>query len=1060
MKDYAERLVTFNEVSPTFFVGLGGSGSDVVNRIAKKLQSRWNWHTLDELIHFFAFDTNTHDLSKQDAIPRENRILISDFDKRAYIDQKRGKDYQDEDEFLTQWVHDWYQFRGTRGAGAGQIRIESRLSLYYQLEQDRGRILQRLTSAMNTARHHDNPYRKNEPPHFNVFVYGSVAGGTGSGSFLPIAYLLKELVRQQGWIPKVYGTIILPSLFLNDVPGALHRDINANGYAALKELEHLMKLGAEGAATSVEFHCNPNNPHAPHVKDKPYDFVYLADKPTTFEIDAYKNAIADAAYLLLYSPILGAQASDYDNYEKHQKGLVSGYTVYYGSNGCSLLILPDEDILEYCALRYASKAMGDYLLFRKSAGDDVDFSINFQDPKFQRMSRQAQADAIDQSFVQFVEYQSRREVEDEIEGGPYGMVASLSTPTGSNLLTEFENTAEAFAAQLAEAIELPTVSATDIQEANIKIDQEVNDLRNEVNGSRTRVRGIWDAARQEIRAGLLMRNFFGTHQATPYAQRFFLIRVKDRLRQQIDELSSKMDGMKGEVDLAGDEVTTQVKEWRDRLNETAKWTMMERVKRSNEDFVHARSGFVQYFNGTLVDGNRALIVDDFKQQWLREVLEHVEKRLESFRSVSIRAIDAIQAIDAEAEEARATGRFAHGEGRSNAYILDVEALQEVGGERLWHFFFDDRFVAEGREFSYFDEASIFSIITEAFNPAVDDTGRRVAKDARAITDEIRDQLVALGRERLAADIVGTRKGGTDMTQKGLLLDDALFYEARYHFLRQFREDGSDAEPSREQMIAYLKSKLKFAENKAHPMATFGDVEDTRVINSTGTLVGCHPAYRDRLEPLLDEVVPEGRRIPHWADEKSIAFYRANLGIPLYFYRRVNGEMKRDYDLCMAKDAAERGYPIHIDSNWENDLPNLDPLEHRQQTTGQDERQKLIDFGAGFAAGIYRTHPDGAIHWHVGEFDEKLGEDPHHAFRNLDRVDDRTRRRLESAVQKFRRAAEQGDPNLAARVDGQIEDLDEMVWALEQRKDPAETGLLAFVKEQEEALKEWRKTLAG
>ena len=114
--------------------------------------------------------------------------------------------------------------------------------MYYQLEQDRGRIIQRLTSAMNTARHHDNPYRKNNPPHFNVFIYGSVAGGTGSGSFLTTAYLLKELITKQNWIPKVYGTLIMPGLFLNQVPGALHRDINANGYAALKELEHLMKL--------------------------------------------------------------------------------------------------------------------------------------------------------------------------------------------------------------------------------------------------------------------------------------------------------------------------------------------------------------------------------------------------------------------------------------------------------------------------------------------------------------------------------------------------------------------------------------------------------------------------------------------------------------------------------------------------------------------------------------------------------------------------------------------------------------------------------------------------
>ena len=1059
MKDYSERLVSFNQVSPTFFVGLGGSGSDVVNRIAQKLRARWNWHTLDQLIHFFAIDTNTHDLSKQDAVPRENRILISDFDKRTYIEQKRGDGYQDSDEYVTQWVHDWYQFRGTRGAGAGQIRIESRLSLYYQLEQDRGRIIQRLTSAMNTARHHDNPYRKNAPPQFNVFVYGSVAGGTGSGSFIPVAYLFKELIRQQGWIPKIYGTVIMPSLFLNDVPGALHRDINANGYAALKELEFLMKLGAEGASLSEEFHYNPNNSHEPEVRDKPYDFLYIADKPTTFEITEYKNAIADAAYLLLYSPILGAQASDYDNYEKHQKGLVSGFTVYYGSNGCSLLILPDEDILEYCAMKFAAKSMRDYLLFQKQSGDGADFSINFDDPKFQRLSRQGQATEIDAKFCQFIEYESRRETEDEIENGPYQSIATLRTPTGSDLLTEFQHVADAFAAECAEVVDLPTVSATDIVEANIKIDQEVNDLRNEVNASRTRARAKWDAVRQELRSGLVVRNFFAQHQTDPYAQRFFLIRLKDVLRAQIDEITARLDSISSEVDLSSDQVSSEVKTWRDRLTETAKLTVMERIKGKNEDFIHARSGFVQYFNGTLVEGSRALIVDDFKAQWLREALEHAETRLEAFRTVAVQAIDAIDAVDKEAEEARRTGRFAHGEGRSNAFILDVEAMQEVGGERLWHLFFQDRFVNEGREFSTFDEAKIFAVITDAFNPRRDETGRRVAKSAREITDEIRDRLVELGRETLRPQIVGTRSGGEDMTQKGLLLDDALFYEARYHFIRQYQADGSDQKPTPEQIESYIKSKLRFCENKAHPMATFSDVEDVRVVNSTGTLVGCHSAYRDRLERLLDEVAPEGRRIPNWQDEKSIAFYRANLGIPLYFYQRVNSDMKRDYDLAMAKPPAERGYPLHIESSWEDTLPSLDPHEHKQRTQGEGRRDQHIDFALAFATGVLRRHDDGAIHWHLGTFEDRLGEDHLQAFDGLRKVDDRTLRRIEGTLSTARRELSEGrNPNLIAQLDGHIEDLDEAVWALEQRADPAQSRLLDFVREHEQVVQSWRESL--
>ncbi len=1057
MKDYTEQLVSFNHVSPTIFIGLGGSGSEVVNRIASKLKARWNWNTLENLIHFFAIDTNTHDLARQDHIPRDNRILISDFDKRAYVDAKRGKGHQDADPFVTQWVHDWYEFRGTRGAGAGQIRVESRLSLHYQLEQDRGKIVQRLVSAMNTARDHDNPYRKSNPPEFNVFIYGSVAGGTGSGSFIPMAYLAREIITSQGWIPKVFGTLILPSLFVNDVPGALHADINANGYAALKELEHLMKLGTEGSSRSEEFHYNPLRSHEPNVTDKPFDFVYVADKPTLFEVSAYKNAIADAAYLLLYSPILGAQASDYDNYEKHQKGLVGGYTVYYGSNGCSVLILPDADILEYSAMRYAAKAMKDYLLFHNSQAGE--FAIAFDDPKFRRMSKQAQSDEIDRKFVGFVEYMAHKELEDEIQDGPYQVVRDLKTPTGGQLDEEFWVLVEQFSRDVGTRVEFHTVSANDIIEQSIKVDGELNDLRSEVNSSRGRVRAMWETVRQDLRSGQLIRNFFQKHHATPYAQRVFLIQMKDKLRAKIDELNQKIDGIRSQVDLDSDAVSGEMKKHRDALVETAKWTLTERVKRRNEDFEFARTAFVQYFNGDLVDGARAVLVDEFTLEFLRDAIEHFEMRLESFRAVAVDAVDAIDSLQKEAEDARLTGRFAHGDGQSNAYSLDVEALQEIGGERLWDLYFEDRFVSGGRDLAYFSEHEIFDVITEAFNPRTDETGRRVSKTSREITNEIRSELVELGRKRLGPDIVGTRKGGTDLSDKGLLLADALFYEARYHFVRQYRRDETDQEPTREQMEDYIKSKIRFCDTKANPLATFDEVEDDRVINSRVALVGVHPAYKEKLGSLIGEVLPQSQNIPNWMDEKALVFYRANLGIPLFYYRRVNHELKSAYLRVMARPQADRGYPLHIESSWEDGLPNLDPNEGKADERKNADRDGRITFALGFATGLFSQDADG-IHWQIGTFGAVLGENRPKAYANLQALDERTRRRIEDKLEATHMdALRNAASSVRPLVDAYLKVLDETIWKLEQAANPEESPALAFLKSEEELLAEWRNKLS-
>src|SRR5579871_5032064 len=237
-------ILSADRFSPTLFVGLGGSGSRIVNAIAGKLKRHPNWNRFRDLIHAVCIDTNKADLAAQKSVPEANRFLVSSFDRRAYVARKRGKQELREDKMVTQWVHPDYQFREAQGAGAGQIRVESRLGLYYNLEEDRAGILKSFKRMLDAATRPDNPFRDNEDRVVNALVYASVAGGTGSGGFLPVAYLLQDLIRDHGWgRPKVVATLLLPAVFSADVEQALHADINANGYAALKELEHVTRLG-------------------------------------------------------------------------------------------------------------------------------------------------------------------------------------------------------------------------------------------------------------------------------------------------------------------------------------------------------------------------------------------------------------------------------------------------------------------------------------------------------------------------------------------------------------------------------------------------------------------------------------------------------------------------------------------------------------------------------------------------------------------------------------------------------------------------------------------------
>jgi hypothetical protein len=340
-------ILRADKLSPTIFLGLGGSGCKAVNMLSGKIRRHPNYSKFKDLIHVVGIDTNKGDLYTMKHIPESNRFLVSAFDRRSYVTRKRGQQELQEDKMLTQWVHGNYQFRDAQGAGAGQIRVESRLGMYYNLEEDRAGIQRAFKRILDSMSRPDNPYRDNEDRVVNVMIYASVAGGTGSGGFLPMGYLLQDMVKDHGWgRPNVVCTLMLPSVFTADVEQALIADINANGYAALKELEYLTKLGYEGGPENVEFHYNPSNKERIHARNRPFALTYLIDKPNEISVERYVNAVSDSAFLQLFSPIIGTQAGEYDNYDKHQKSLALGnFSVHFGSFGASVLVLPRADIV-------------------------------------------------------------------------------------------------------------------------------------------------------------------------------------------------------------------------------------------------------------------------------------------------------------------------------------------------------------------------------------------------------------------------------------------------------------------------------------------------------------------------------------------------------------------------------------------------------------------------------------------------------------------------------------------------------------------------------------------
>jgi hypothetical protein len=1041
-----ELLLNTNSVSPSLFVGLGGSGSKIVDRIAEKLSCRWDYEQYRRLVHFFAVDTNQADLEQTEHVPPRHRILISDFDKRAYVEQKRGGAHLPPDAFTTQWLPPEYAFRSARGSGAGQVRIESRLSLAYQLERDRGEIIRRINEAIYEAKDHDNPFRRSSPRRFNAFVFGSVAGGTGSGGFLVAAYLLQELIEAAGWIPQVYATLLLPSLFHRVVKGALQPDIDANGYAALKELEHLMRLGYEGQAQTARFHYNPNREEEPNVRRMPFGFVYVVDLPAAMSIASYSEAVADSAYVQLFSPVLGAQEGEYDNYEKHQKTLANGYAVHYGSFGCSVLVLPDDDLLEYCSLRYAKKAMEGYLTFRlpDQAGEAArELAVNWEDPKFRAMSEERRAALVDQKYVEFVRYLGRLEQDAGNPDGPFSTIVhrcERREKKSDALAPAFDLEVERMLREAKDAIDLHTITPVDITAKNIKVDAEVEELRRKLASSRSAVASLREAHAKAIESGALFRSFFEASRVDPFCQRYFLVGLGEHLAKRLTDLATRRAELvryELDSDLVRDELTKR----KALLARTAEYTLLERLKRRNEDFEEARAAFVRFFNDELSQVNRMLIEIDFQREIFTAMQRVTGALLEVFRSVTARAAELIAGLGREADRLLATAQTSTGRAEAHEYVLDVEALQDFSGRRYWDRYFDE-FVGSGEaELALFNRDAIFSVMNAAFAPGVDEKGRRTTPTADEVAEELRAAFVRMGREKLEPSIRGVRAGGVDRKLKGLLLDDALRLEARYSLGDQLKKDHSPYAPTEAMIEDYLVKKLRFCADKSGLLATIDEtlLSDEGVVAASDVfLVGLHDHYQGAgtasLEPLLRKAAGDPRLLEGWHDEKQIVFYRAMLGVPLYFYRRVNGEMRTAYRRVLSRPG--RKYPLHIDANWEEGLPDLDPRSRKADDEVRGRESAAAAFlWALLAGGVERRGSD--LVWVFGDHSGSLGRSYREALATFAALDERTRARLDGAGEERRRSLRAEPDALARELGGKSKELDDLVWDLEQRGGAAE-----------------------
>jgi hypothetical protein len=289
------KPIKIDKVVPTLFIGVGGTGAQVLSRVRRRILSRvWTGggesirlDSLDDFpfAQFLRVDldmnpfneagTNSDDPLQASIAFKPDESFVRKLDLGKYISS---------DEKLRGFgcVEPWFPLHAERvealgidpAAGAGQIRAISRLYFFDRYQDIRGAIKNALSKLSQTLNQSEARAKRLGlalmPGSLRVVVIASTAGGTGSGAFIDMGYLSKVLLNDSSR-ENVSSQLVLmlPSGYEGDAGGERTR---ANTYAALMELETCMRGG--GASYSGKWSESDVDFEMPTA---PYDDVYFLD---------------------------------------------------------------------------------------------------------------------------------------------------------------------------------------------------------------------------------------------------------------------------------------------------------------------------------------------------------------------------------------------------------------------------------------------------------------------------------------------------------------------------------------------------------------------------------------------------------------------------------------------------------------------------------------------------------------------------------------------------------------------------------------------------------------
>ncbi len=307
-------IIPQNDVSnpepvSSVIIGIGGTGVDTIKKIKRSIYTQLNPSNPGEavpsydMIRLLAIDTddtnigdstrNTFELDRDsEFVSLKHPALSAALDPHSPNGRAKLRNQM---EYNT-WMSIDTVEAALGEAGAGTVRQMGRFMLMNKASD----VYLKIQNSI-----HQSMIGNKVNGQVNIHIIAGISGGTGSGCFLDVCYLVRNILENNGLTGKIFGYFYLPDVVISKpaVKGdPLKVTLNrCNGYAAFRELDYLMNLEQQHEWFDVSY---PGNLPKTHTQKPPVDLCHLVsatDASGNIPEEAYNYSLSVVTdYIMAY----------------------------------------------------------------------------------------------------------------------------------------------------------------------------------------------------------------------------------------------------------------------------------------------------------------------------------------------------------------------------------------------------------------------------------------------------------------------------------------------------------------------------------------------------------------------------------------------------------------------------------------------------------------------------------------------------------------------------------------------------------------------------------------